>query len=322
MRKQFLSPKLHLSSLPTPLEALKNLQAELGLELYIKRDDLTSVGGGGNKVRKLEFLLADALACGTRTLLTIGALQSNHCRQTALLGAKLNLEVHLVLMGEMPDSRQGNLFLDHLAGAHIHFTGKERGEGQAYLERFFEESKQKGLEPYVIPYGGSNELGVQGYIAAWLELEEQAKEKGLEFDFVVLPASSGGTIAGILIGQALTGSHTTSIGISVGPSKGELEREIIELAQRTIKKLNIQVPIPDFWLLDEFIGPGYGILDQETQEAIKVMARKEGLLLDPVYTGKAFKGLLALARRKEIKGRVLFWHTGGIPGLYAYASIF
>ncbi len=319
---QFLSPKLHLSPLPTPLEILGNLKAELGLELYIKRDDLTGVAGGGNKVRKLEFLLADAIACGARTLLTIGAPQSNHCRQTALLGSKLNFEVHLVLLGEKPDSFQGNLFLDQLAGAYTHFAGKGREKGQAHLERLFCDLKSKGSDPYLIPYGGSNELGVQGYIAAWLELEEQAKEKGLEFDFVLLPASSGGTIAGILLGQALTGSRPITIGISVGPSIEELEQEIMDLAQRTIKKLNIQVALPDFRLYDEFIGPGYGVLDQETREAIKIMARKEGLLLDPVYTGKAFKGLRALAKRKEIKGKVLFWHTGGVPGLYAYASSF
>lgn len=322
MKISFPSPKLSLSSIPTPLESLKNLGKELGLELYVKRDDLISVAGGGNKVRKLEFLLADALTRGAQTILTMGAPQSNHCRQTALLGAKFNLKVHLVLMGEQPDSLQGNLFLDQLAGAQIHFTGKGKEESLNYMKSLFEELKRKNSNPYLIPYGGSNELGVQGYVAAWQELEEQAIERGIKFDFVVLPASSGGTMAGILLGQVLRGSHTISIGISVGPCKSELESSILDLFQRTKEKFGIDAAPPDFRLHEEFIGPGYGALDQETKEAIKFMAQREGLLLDPVYTGKAFRGLLNLAQRKEIAGRVLFWHTGGIPGLFAYADNF
>lgn len=318
----FPSHKLSLCSLPTPLENLTNLGRELGLELFIKRDDLISVAGGGNKVRKLEFLLADALACGARTLLTIGALQSNHCRQTALLGAKLNLKVHLVLMGDPPDSFQGNLFLDKLAGAQIHFTGKGEEKSLSYMEILYEELKRKNSHPYLIPYGGSNEVGVQGYISAWQELEDQAKEKGIEFDFVVLPVSSGGTMAGILLGQALTGFQAISVGISVGPARNKLEKNIADLLKRTGMKLSANIVPSDFRLYEEFMGPGYGILDRGTKEAIRLMAQKEGVLLDPVYTGKAFRGLLDLAQRKEIKGKVLFWHTGGVPGLFAYAASF
>ncbi|MGB9553865.1 MAG: 1-aminocyclopropane-1-carboxylate deaminase/D-cysteine desulfhydrase, partial [bacterium] len=257
----FPSPKLSLCSLPTPLENLANLGRELDLELYIKRDDLISVAGGGNKVRKLEFLLADALESGARTLLTTGALQSNHCRQTALLGAKLNLKVHLVLMGDPPDSFQGNLFLDKLAGAQIHFTGKGKEESLSYMEILYEELKRKNSNPYLIPYGGSNEVGVQGYISAWQELEEQAKEKEIGFDFVILPVSSGGTMAGILLGQALTGFQTISVGISVGPAKNELEKSIADLLKRTSLKLRADIVPPDFRLYEEFVGPGYGILD-------------------------------------------------------------
>lgn len=321
MKEGFLSHKLDLSTLPTPLEELKNLGESLGVELFIKRDDLTTPGGGGNKVRKLEFLLADARIKGAKTVITIGGIQSNHCRQTALLARKLNMEPHLVLMGEGPESFQGNLLLDRLAGAKIYFSGKDRKAGEEMLEEIFHKLKDQGKEPYIIPYGGSNEIGIQGYISAWFELEEQAKERGKEFDYIVLAASSGGTIAGILIGIALSGSKTKCIGISVGPQKKELQEEIYNLFERTSNKLNLTKPLPDFFLFDEFVGGGYGVLDVETGEAIVSLARKEGLILDPVYTGKAFKGLLKLLKRGLIGGRVLFWHTGGIPALFAYSEI-
>lgn len=322
MKEGFLSPKLNLSTLPTPLEELKNLGKSLGIELLLKRDDLTTPGGGGNKVRKLEFLFADAIRAGAKTVLTIGGVQSNHCRQTALLARKLNLEPYLVLMGNEPETFQGNLLLDQLAGAQIYFSGSGRKAGEELLGELFRELKEKGKEPYLIPYGGSNEIGVQGYISAWLELKEQAERMGKDFDYIVLAASSGGTMAGILLGQALTESKARCMGISVGPKKEELREEIVELFERTSKKLNIEKPLPEFFLFDEFVGPGYGVLDGKTAEAILTLSQREGILLDPVYTGKAFKGLLGLLERGEIGGRVLFWHTGGIPALFAYSEIF
>lgn len=322
MRELSLSPKLTLSTLPTPLEKLETLSAELGLELYIKRDDLTSSAGGGNKVRKLEYLLADALYQGAKTVLTIGAVQSNHCRQTALLGAKLGLQVHLVLVGQMPEQTQGNILLDSLAGAHLHFASGGREAGEVVLSRLFEDLKAKGAAPYIIPYGGSNEIGAQGYISAWMELEKQSREIGIDFDFLVLPVSSGGTMAGVLIGEALTKAKVQTVGISVGPTREELRLNLKTLIESTLIRLGLDIETPEFQLRDEFVGKGYAVFDEETRTAIETVARKEGLLLDPVYTGKAFRGLLTLARRKEIGGRVLFWHTGGLPALYAYASYF
>ncbi len=322
MNRSSLSERLQLSSFPTPLERMENLSRVFQSEIYVKRDDLISPAGGGNKVRKLEFLLADALRKGARSVLTIGAMQSNHCRQTALLASRLGMKPHLILMGEKPDSKQGNFLLFSLAEATLHFRTKDLKEGEKVLADVRRTLQEEGEEPYLIPYGGSNHLGVQGYTFAWKELLSQSERKKLYFDFIIIAASSGGTQAGLLLGQELFGGEGKIIGISVGPSALELERKVESLYSGTAEFLKKTPKEKSADIRDEFVGPGYGQLDPRTKEAISVGVKQEALLLDPVYTGKAFAGMLSLLKEKEIGGRVLFWHTGGIPALYNYASSF
>ncbi len=314
--------KLSLTSLPTPLEALSVLSRQLGVEVWIKRDDLTSPAGGGNKVRKLEFLLADALAHQATAVITLGAVQSNHCRQTALLAAKLGCEAHLVLIGEEPSARQGNLLLDSLSGATLHFGAGTLEEGRANAQQLMATMLEHGKIPYLIPYGGSDMIGVQGYAAAWAELQAQVQARSIVFDCIVHAASSGGTQAGLLVGQQLYGGAGQVIGISVGPPATTLARDIAALAGQTAQAIGLDsfslssAPI----ILDQYIGPGYALLDEATHAAIRRLAQTEAILLDPVYTGKAFTGFLRLASEGRLGKRALFWHTGGAPALYCYAD--
>ncbi len=317
-----LSNKLNLTSWPTPLEPLSNLSRALGIDLWIKRDDLTSPAGGGNKVRKLEFLLAEAIKQKARAVITIGAVQSNHCRQTSLLARKLGMEAHLVLVGETPSRREGNLLLSWLGGAVFHFGSRNSEEGQANLQRIAQELEELGKRPYLIPYGGSNCLGVQGYMAAYEELQEQAGIRGISFDWIVHSSSSGGTQAGLLLAQEASGGSEKVIGISAGPPAADLVANITALIRDTAELLAVPSTQTTAGILiqDEFVGPGYAVLDGPTEDAMRILAQEEAILLDPVYTGKAFAGLLALARTHQVGGRVLFWHTGGIPALYSFAD--
>lgn len=317
-----LSNKLNLTSLPTPLEPLSNLSRALGIDLWIKRDDLTSPAGGGNKVRKLEFLLAEAVSQAARAVITIGAVQSNHCRQTSLLARKLGMEAHLVLVGETPSRPEGNLLLSQLGGAVFHFGSRDFEEGQANLQRITQELKELNKRPYLIPYGGSNRLGVQGYMAAYEELQEQARIRGISFDWIVHSSSSGGTQAGLLLAQEIIGGNEKVIGISAGPCAADLITNITTLIRDTAQFLAVPSTLTTAGILirDQFVGPGYAYLDGKTVDAIRIMAHQEAILLDPVYTGKAFAGLLVLARTHQVGGHVLFWHTGGIPALYSFAD--
>lgn len=299
---------------------MENLSRTFKAEIYVKRDDLTTPAGGGNKVRKLEFLLAEALRKGARSVVTLGAIQSNHCRQTALLASRMGLKPHLVLIGEKPDFRQGNFLLFSLSQATLHFGWKDLQEGEMAWRGLLQDLEKRGEEPFPIPYGGSNSLGVQGYLSAWKELLHQCNQKSISFDYLITASSSGGTQAGLLLGQSLFGGKGEIIGISVGPTSVELRRNVESLYFQTADLLKQKPERKPVDIRDEFVGPGYGKLDARTREAIYLGLRKEALLLDPVYTGKSFAGLLDLLERKEIGGRVLFWHTGGIPALYNYAS--
>jgi L-cysteate sulfo-lyase len=318
VRAKFHS-KLSLSVLPTPLERLPRLTNKLGVEVWIKRDDLTSSAGGGNKVRKLEFLLAEAVEAGSQTIITLGAVQSNHCRQTALLAAKLGLERHLVLIGEEPPHHQGNLLLDELSGAILHFVTDHHQAVEA-VASLKESLEHNGKNVTLIPYGGSNALGVQGYVQAWQEMHEQAQARQLSFDSIVLSSSSGGTQAGLLLGQQLFAGHGSIIGISAGPTASQLKEGIKALIRQTAACLEASFVDVEPQVEDAYTGPGYALLDDRTIEAIRHMAQSEAILLDPVYTGKAFAGLLAMAREDRLGKCVLFWHTGGSPALYPYGD--
>jgi len=308
--------RIALAHLPTPIEALPRLTKLLqGPQLFIKRDDLTGLGLGGNKTRKLEYLAADALAQGCRTLITTGAVQSNHCRQVAAAAAHLGLGCILVLAGEDPGSRQGNLLLDELSGAKLVFVPKE--ERDQCLQQAFAQAEEDGMQPYLIPYGGSNPVGVQGYIQAMQELQDQ----NLQPDWIVLASSSGGTQAGLVLGAKQTGFSGRILGISVDKPEEELETLIAKLASQTAAWLGIDKKIEseDVLVNDAYCQAGYGILQPAEVEAIRLFARTEGILLDPVYTGRAAAGLIDLIRKGFFSPdeTVLFWHTGGIPALFA-----
>jgi len=316
-----MTERIVLAHLPTPIEPLPRLTKLLqGPRLFIKRDDLTGLGLGGNKTRKLEYLAADALAQGCRTLITTGAVQSNHCRQVAAAAARLGLGCILVLAGEDPGSRQGNLLLDELSGAKLVFVPKE--ERDQRLQQAFTHAEEDGMQPYLIPYGGSNPVGVQGYIQAMQELRDQ----NLQPDWIVLASSSGGTQAGLILGAQQTGFSGRILGISVDKSEEELESLIAKLASQTAAWLGIDKKIEseDVLVNDAYCRAGYGILQPVETEAIRLFARTEGILLDPVYTGRAAAGLIDLIRTGFFRPdeTVLFWHTGGIPALFAepYAS--
>jgi D-cysteine desulfhydrase family pyridoxal phosphate-dependent enzyme len=309
-----------LGSLPTPLQPLPRLtQALGGPQIHVKRDDLTGLAFGGNKTRKLELLVADALARGARTLLTRGAAQSNHCRQTAAAAAQCGLGCVLVLQGHAPAEWTGNLFLDELLGAEIVWSGAEPPE-QA-LEGAFERARSAGHAPYRIPYGGSGPLGAAAYGHAMAEMLEQ--DAG--FDTIVVASSSGGTQAGLVAGARLYGFGGRIVGISIEPEAGELRRTVAALAGEAAGVLGepLHVEPGEIEVLDGYRGGGYGVLGALEREAIRLFARLEGLLLDPVYTGRAAGALLDLVRLGRLgaaEQRVLFWHTGGTPALFAYAS--
>lgn len=310
----------------TPLHPLPRLTAHLGgPRLFIKRDDLTGLACGGNKTRKLEFLVGAALATGADVLLTAGAAQSNHCRQTAAAAAQAGLGCHLALGGTPPASSNGNLLLDLLLGAELHWTGPERKGEQ--LQSIAEQLRQQGHHPCIIPYGGSNPIGACGYVAAMAELLEQLHSNTLAINHIVLASSSAGTQAGLSLGARSLDFKGEIHGIAI--DKGEIGepslRELLpDLATATAEHLGMNTSLAetDFRLYDDYLGEGYGVLGQAEQEAIRLLARLEGIILDPVYTGRAMAGLIDLIRRGAFSTseNVLFWHTGGTPALFAYAE--
>lgn len=310
---------INLAHLPTPIEPLPRLSRALeGPELWVKRDDMTGLAFGGNKTRKLEFLTADALARDARMLITRGAAQSNHCRQTAAAARRCGLACTLVLSGAPPEHSNGNLLLDHLLNANIVWTYDQ--DPDTVLEDTFRSLEQAGEQPFLIPYGGSNTTGASAYAFAIEELMQQ----GQTFHRIVFASSSGGTQAGMAVGAELFGCRSEILGISVDRTSGDLKPHVAALAQDTAAFLGESISFQADGILvnDEFLGEGYGVLGSLEAEAIRMFARYEGLMLDPVYTGRAAGGLIQLIRRGVIcrDERVLFWHTGGTPGLFAYAQ--
>ena len=316
--------KVNLGFLPTPVVKLSELSSVLGgPDIYMKRDDLTGLGLGGNKTRKLEFILQDAIEKGCDTVITAGASQSNHCRQTAAAAAQLQLECHLVLGGEAPAVANGNLLLDNLFGAQIHWAGKNRkGED---IPAITEELMAKGKRPYVIPYGGSNELGAYSFVHALKELETQLDTDLLSH--IVFASSSGGTHAGFILGKALLKKNYKLTGINI--DKGEtdavpFDKYIVDLANKTSNHFNLhhEFTNKDLTLCDDYVGDGYGVIGDAEKEAISLTAKSEGILLDPVYTGRAMAGLIGMIRTGVLtnEDKVLFWHTGGAASLFAYAD--
>lgn len=319
-------PRASLGFFPTPLITLDNLSAKLGgPQIFMKRDDNTGLGLGGNKTRKLEYIMGAALAQGADTIVTAGAAQSNHCRQTAAAAAQLGLECHLVLGGHAPDQAQGNLLLDKVFGCHIHWTGANRkGEDIPDIVAML---KDAGKKPYVAPYGGSNEHGAAGFVEAFGELEAQRQALDIAFTHIVFASSSGGTQAGLMLGKAIYNANCDIVGINI--DKGETDKVpfdqyIVSLANSTATLLNTDHHFTheDLILNADYVGEGYGVIGALENEAIALTARTEGILLDPVYTGRAMGGLIDMVRTGQFKStdKVLFWHTGGAPALFAYAQ--
>lgn len=315
-----------LGFFPTPLIELTRLSKELdGPTIFMKRDDNTGLALGGNKTRKLEFIMGDALAQGADSVITAGAAQSNHCRQTAAAAASLGLDCHLVLGGEEPEQASGNLLLDKIFGSHIHWAGANRkGED---IPKIVEQLKNQGKKPYVIPYGGSNELGALAFVEAFKELESQRTSMDVSFTHIVFASSSGATQAGLMLGKKILNSPAQIVGINI--DKGETDKVpfdqyTVALANSTATLIGAdhQFSETDLILNSDYVGEGYGVVGTLENEAIEMTAQTEGILLDPVYTGRAMGGLIDMIRSGKIKktDTVLFWHTGGAPALFAYSS--
>ena len=311
-------PRLSLAHLPTPIESLPRLSSALrGPRILVKRDDLTGPAFGGNKIRKLEFVLAAALANGAKTLITTGAAQSNHCRQTASLAARLGLRCILVLNGDPQGQPTANLMLDQMFGAEIIWT--ERSERQTTMNRVFQQAWNAGQNPYMIPLGASDPIGSLGYDAAFYEFLEQETPA----DWIVVASSSGGTQAGLVLGARRSGWKGHILGISIDEPNQDLSEKIALLATLASDYHN-QVEhfdASEIQINDHYTGLGYGVMGEPEKEAIRLFAATEGLLLDPVYTGRAAAGMIDLIRQGFFKPTetVLFWHTGGTPALFASA---
>ena len=311
-----MNPRLHFAHLPTPVEELPRLSAALnGPRLLVKRDDQTGLAFGGNKTRKLEYLLADALKQGAQTLISAGAVQSNHCRQTVATAARFGLDCILVLFGHPPEPPDGNHLLHYLLGAEVIYTGRD--QMAAKLQDVFHAAQSAGRKPYLIPYGGSNPIGVLGYVTAMEELAAQ----DVDPDWIVFPSSSGGTQAGMLVGARRTGYQGEILGISVDEPADELTGLVASLASETARFIgeDWQFLAGDVLVNDQYTGGGYAVMGQPEVEAIRLFAQQEALLLDPVYTGRAAAGLIDLIRQGKFSSSetVLFWHTGGGPALFA-----
>ncbi len=315
-------PKVSLGFFPTPIEELSNLSKYLGgPKISIKRDDQTGLAMGGNKTRKLEYILADAIAKGADTIITSGASQSNHCRQTAAAAAKCQLECHLLLGGEEPDHCRGNLLLDKLFDCHTHWAGAHRkGED---IESLIAQLIAVGKNPYVVPYGGSNELGTIAFGEAMKELQQQ-NVNSAEYSHIVFASSSGGTHAGLILGKVITAMNSQIVGISIdkeGINQRNLNEQILMLANNAAGMLSVESKFieRDVILNADYSGGGYGVVGELENEAISMLAKQEGIILDPVYTGRAMGGLIDMIRCNKITSsdNVLFWHTGGTPALFA-----
>jgi D-cysteine desulfhydrase len=326
--------RLHFAHLPTPIEELPRLTKYLGgPRLLVKRDDQTGLAFGGNKTRKLEFLVAEAQAQGARTLISAGAIQSNHCRQTAAVAARFGLECTLVLTGDLPAQPSANLMLDEIFGAEIVHV-PDRTDRERILQETYETAVQSGKKPYLVPYGGSSPVGALGYAFAMEELMKQKPCEGFSPstpaegepsqgcpDWILFATSSGGTHAGLTLGKRLFGFAGKILGISIDESEAWLKSHVSALASEASALVGERIEFApgDVMATDAYCRAGYGVLTDAEREALQLFARYEGLLLDPVYTGRAAAGLIDLIRKGWFdKGEtVLFWHTGGQPALFA-----
>ncbi|WP_061709552.1 D-cysteine desulfhydrase [Pseudenterobacter timonensis] len=315
-------PRLEFIGAPTPLEYLPRFSDYIGRDIFIKRDDVTPMAMGGNKLRKLEFLAADALREGADTLITAGAIQSNHVRQTAAVAAKLGLNCVALLENPIGTRAEnyltnGNRLLLDLFNIQVEMCDALI-DPAAQLEELATRVEAQGFRPYVIPVGGSNALGAMGYVESALEITQQC-EGAVTISSVVVASGSAGTHAGLAVGLEQLMPEVELIGVTVSRSVADQKPKVVTLQQEVAQRLELQAKA-DIMLWDDYFAPGYGTPNEAGMEAVKLLARLEGILLDPVYTGKAMAGLIDGIARKRFKdeGPILFIHTGGAPALFAY----
>jgi L-cysteate sulfo-lyase len=326
-------PRVRLAHLPTPLEPMPRLSAALGgPPLWVKRDDATGLAFGGNKTRKLEYLMAEAREAGADTVITAGVVQSNHVRQTAAAAAKLGMGCHLVLLtGRVPDIEDdyeatGNILLDRLLGASVEFHEFDRIDRNVVLPEVAENLRRQGRAPFIIPYGGSNVTGTLGCVRAAREIAAQATDLSVDFQAAVFASGSAGTQAGFLGGFRLYAPQTSAIGIDIEAEPERLRRDVIALASDLAEALEADLGDLDAHAFVEpgYAGASYGAVTDDMRAAVELAARQEALILDPVYSGKAMAGLVGMVRSGAFAPDrpVLFIHTGGTPALFAYREAF
>lgn len=322
-------PRRRYTEGQTPLEFLPRITKALdGPNLWIKRDDMLGLAGGGNKTRKLEFLVADAFAKGCDTLITCGAVQSNHCRLTLAAACKEGLPCHFVIEERVPGSyspqASGNNFLFNLMGIASITVVPGGADTMAAMEKVAEELRGKGSKPYIIPGGGSNEVGTLGYVACAEEIIAQSFDKSLNMDCVVCTSGSGGTHAGLAVGFWGNNTKIPVVGINISRPNATQHPLIFKDAKATAARFGLDFPEDKVECVEGYVGPGYSLPTPQMVEAVTLMARTEAILLDPVYTGKSFAGLMGLIRQGRFKKgqNVVFVHTGGSPALYHYKDYF
>jgi len=324
-------PRVSLAHLPTPLEPLKNLSKVLGgPNLYIKRDDCTGLATGGNKTRKLEFLIADALEKKADVLITQGAVQSNHARQTVAAGVRHGMSCEILLENRTGSKdkeylHSGNVFLDKLFGANVSQYPADTDMDQAMQEKA-EELKSQGKNPYIIPGGGSNEIGALGYVNCAIETLTQANDMGLRIDHFVTATGSAGTQAGLVVGLEATHSQIPLLGIGVRAPQAKQEENVFNLACKTAEYMGMPGVVSRSKVIADcdYVGGGYGVPTDSMIEAVTLMARHEAILMDPVYSGKGLAGLIDYVRKGRFKAgqNIVFLHTGGSAALFGYLDTF
>lgn len=317
--------KFPLGFFPTPVHKLQRMSdLYQPYELYIKRDDNTGLASGGNKTRKLEYLVREALDQGCDTIITMGAQQSNHCRQTAAACSVAGLKCHLLVVGERPEQPGGNLLLSVLLGADVRYCGDEILED--HVDQLVKDLKLLGREPYLIPYGGSNITGAMGFVDAAGELQQQLGKMDLEIDYIFFASCSGGTQAGLLLGKEKYNLEAALMPVSIQKTEladSPLELAVLEIVNQGRMLLNIERVFlrEDLALIRGYDEAGYGVVTEQEKSAIHQLAKTEGIFLDPVYTGRAFYAMTDYLSNGLLKpgSRVLFWHTGGLPANFHYA---
>ena len=325
--KNILSHKFNLGFFPTPLHFLKNLSEQFDYHIYIKRDDQTGLATGGNKTRKLEYLIREAFDGGYDTVITAGAQQSNHCRQTAAACVLAGLECHLLLNKDKPETFQGNLLLDNLLGANLHFSTKNKKGRNEDLKELKTSLEKRGKKVYLIPIGGSNYTGSLGYVSAMKELSVQLSQENIKKPYIFFATSSGGTQSGMMLGEKLFNIETILMPVQIDKVKDNqlsLENEVLKILQEGEIKFQLSktFKLNDIPVIKGYNFAEYGQLTDNERYAINLLAKTEGIFLDPVYTGRAFFGMTDILKNKKIPAgsNIIFWHTGGTPALFEYSE--